>query len=62
MRFAQHDFINMHITKIPDLIICWDAIQHNTLKDGVCTLANLEKLGARYLLTNWHRLEDPAIF
>jgi hypothetical protein len=53
MRFARHDFINMHMTIIPDLIICWDGIQHNPLKDGVCTLANLKKLGARYLLTNW---------
>ncbi|CAM6030423.1 unnamed protein product [Sphagnum balticum] len=54
MEFARHDFVNMPIDITPDLIICRDAIQHNTLKDGVRALANLEKSGAKYLVTNWH--------
>jgi len=54
MEFARHDFVNKPIDITPDLIICRDAIQHNTLKDGVRALANLEKSGAKYLVTNWH--------
>jgi hypothetical protein len=54
MEFARHDFVNMPIDITPDLIICRDAIQHNTLKDGVRALVNLEKSGAKYLVTNWH--------
>lgn len=52
--FARVDFVNTPITINPDLIVCRDGIQHNTLKDGVRGFVNLEQSGAKYLVTNWH--------
>uniref|UniRef100_A0A7I4D087 Methyltransferase domain-containing protein n=2 Tax=Physcomitrium patens TaxID=3218 RepID=A0A7I4D087_PHYPA len=52
--FARVDFVNTPITVNPDLIICRDGIQHNSLKDGVRGFVNLEASGAKYLVTNWH--------
>lgn len=52
--FARLDFVNTPLPISPDLIICRDGIQHNTLKDGVRGFLNLEASGARYLVTNWH--------
>ena len=54
MEFARVDFVNTPITTNPDLIVCRDGIQHNTLKDGVRGFLNLEKSGAKYLVSNWH--------
>lgn len=52
--FARVDFVNEAIKIGPDLIICRDGIQHNTLKDGVRGFVNLARSGAKYLVTNWH--------
>lgn len=54
VEFARVDFVNTPITCHPDVIMCRDGIQHNTLKDGVRGFLNLERSGARYLITNWH--------
>lgn len=54
MDFARVDFVNTPIPIRPDLIMCRDGIQHNTLRDGVRGLLNLEASGAQYLITNWH--------
>ncbi|KAL2622099.1 hypothetical protein R1flu_002304 [Riccia fluitans] len=56
MNFERVDFTNTPIDDMvhPDLIVCRDAIQHNTLKDGLRGLINLESTGAKYIITNWH--------
>lgn len=54
VEFARVDFVNTPITVNPDLVLCRDGIQHNSLKDGVRGFCNLESSGAKYLVTNWH--------
>ena len=54
MRFEQQDFINEPFPHTPDLILCRDMIQHNTLVDGVRAYYNMERSGAKYLATTWH--------
>lgn len=55
MNFKQQDFINEPFPHKPDLILCRDMIQHNSLVDGVRAYYNMEKSGAKYLATTWHQ-------
>ncbi|KAL3695773.1 hypothetical protein R1sor_009849 [Riccia sorocarpa] len=61
MTFVRVDFTNTPVEDMvhPDLIVCRDAIQHNTLKDGLRGLINLENTGAKYIITNWHSPSRP---
>ncbi|KAI8905592.1 hypothetical protein EDD86DRAFT_249164 [Gorgonomyces haynaldii] len=54
MHFGVLDFSNHQFPVTPDLVLCRDMIQHNTLKDGVRAYANIEQSGAKYLVTTWH--------
>lgn len=54
MHFKQQDFINEPFPHQPDIILCRDMIQHNSLVDGVRAYYNMEKSGAKYLATTWH--------
>ena len=55
MSFKQQDFINEPFPHQPDLILCRDMIQHNSLVDGVRAYYNMERSGAKYLATTWHQ-------
>lgn len=44
------------------LIIFRDGVQHNTVKDGVRALVNLEASEAKYLVTNWHPETGRGVF
>ena len=55
MSFKQQGFINEPFPHQPDLILCRDMIQHNSLVDGVRAYYNIERSGAKYLATTWHQ-------
>jgi hypothetical protein len=54
MSFKVQDFINEPFTHKPELILCRDMIQHNSLVDGVRAYYNMEKSGAQFMATTWH--------
>ena len=58
MHFERLDFVANALSVSPDLILCRDAIQHNSLSDGVKAYANFEKSEARWLVTTWHQSGD----
>ena len=59
LQFAVQDFVNTPLPLTPDLVLCRDMIQHNTMKDGVRAYANFEASGAQYLVTTSHNVGGP---
>lgn len=55
LRFAPWDMAKDPLPQgVFDLIMTRDMVQHNSLEDGLKIFKNIEKSGARYLLTNFH--------
>ena len=59
LQFTVSDFVNNALPHAPDVVLCRDMIQHNTLRDGVRTYANFEASGAKYLVTTTHHRGTP---
>jgi hypothetical protein len=63
MNFMRLDFSNNPYPFAPDVILCRDMIQHNTLEDGLKAYINMEASDSKYLITTWHQHDstDPAM-
>jgi len=60
VHYAEADFMVDPIPPNPDLVICRDAIMHNTLRDGVQAYLNFERSGATYIATTWFQWPDDV--
>ena len=60
-RFKNARFINLDLVldELPqsDVYMVRDVIQHLSLDDGVALIKNVEKTGAKYLISNFHNLK-----
>lgn len=56
MRFMSLDLVMEELPKAQDMVLCRDALQHLPLKDAIAVVKNIERSGAKYLITNWHGL------
>lgn len=59
LKFAVLDFAANALPFGPDLVLCRDMVQHNTLLAGTRTYANFEASGAKYLVTTSHFRGSP---
>lgn len=60
-KFKNARFINLDLVldELPesDIYMVRDVIQHLSLDDGVALIKNVEKTGAKYLISNFHNLK-----